>query len=64
MGLSIPQHAKVGTFDPTKEPQTHREFYFEPVLVNTDNAQQVKTDYVDGIPNYDWNDLWGRVQGE
>jgi ribose transport system substrate-binding protein len=62
MGLSIPYSAKMGVFDPAKEPNEHREFYFEPVYVNTDNAQQIKTDYIDGIPVYDWNDLWGRVQ--
>ena len=62
MGLSLPYSAKTGVFDPAKEPKEHREFYFEPVYVNTENAQEVKTNYIDGIPNYDWNDLWGRVQ--
>jgi ribose transport system substrate-binding protein len=62
MGLAIPYHAMKGTFDPAKEAREHREFYFEPVYVNTANAQEIKTNYIDGIPNYDWNDLWGRVQ--
>ena len=62
MGLSLPYHAKIGTFDPAQEPHEHREFYFEPVLVTTANATEIKTNYIDGIPNYDWNDLWGRVQ--
>jgi len=62
MGLSIPYSAKMGVFDPAGEPNEHREFYFEPVYVNTDNAAQIKADYIDGIPNYDWSDLWGRVQ--
>ncbi len=62
MGLSIPYSAKMGVFDPAKEPNEHREFYFEPVYVNTDNAQQIKTDYIDGIPNYAWDALWDRVQ--
>lgn len=62
MGLSIPYHAMIGTFDPAKEPHEHREFYFEPVYVNTANAQDIKANYIDGIPTYDWKDLWGRVQ--
>jgi ribose transport system substrate-binding protein len=62
MGLSIPYHALMGKFDPAAEPQEHREFYFEPVYVNLENAAQIKQDYIDGIPNYDWEDLWGRVQ--
>jgi ribose transport system substrate-binding protein len=62
MGLSIPYHAMMGAFDPAAEPQEHREFYFEPVYVNLENAAQIKQDYIDGIPNYDWEDLWSRVQ--
>jgi len=62
MGLSIPYSAKMGVFDPAAEPHEHREFFFEPVFVNTANAAQIKADYIEGIPNYDWDDLWGRVQ--
>ena len=62
MGLSIPYAAKMGEFDPAAEPNSHREFFFEPVFVNTANAQQIKADYIDGIPQYDWEDYWGRVQ--
>jgi len=62
MGLSIPYHALMGASNPAAEPQEHREFYFETVYVNLENASQIKQDYIDGIPNYDWEDLWGRVQ--
>ena len=62
MGLSIPYSAKMGVFNPADEPKEHREFFFEPVFVNTANAAQIKADYIEGIPNYDWDDLWGRVQ--
>jgi hypothetical protein len=62
MGLSISYGAKMGVFDPGRENNRHREFYFEPVLVNNANAQQMKVDYVDNIPKYDWNDYWSRVQ--
>jgi ribose transport system substrate-binding protein len=51
-----------GIFNPADEPKEHREFFFEPVFVNTANAAQIKADYIEGIPNYDWDDLWGRVQ--
>lgn len=61
MGLSLPYHAYLGTFDPAKEPKEHREFYFEPVLVDTENAAEIKHKYIDGTPHYDWDDLWGRV---
>ncbi len=57
MGLSLAYNAKIGTFDPSKEPHTHREFYFAPVNVNQANAKQVQQDYVFGIPNYDWKDF-------
>ena len=58
-----PYSAKTGVFDPAKEPKEHREFYFEPVYVNTENAQEVKTNYIDGIPNYDWNGSLGPRAG-
>ena len=40
MGLSIGYHAKIGTFDPTKEPKEHREFYGKGVVSPSDNAKQ------------------------
>jgi ribose transport system substrate-binding protein len=62
MGISIPYAAKMGYFDPTKEDKGHREFYFTPVFVNTANSKEIKENYIDGIPTYDWKDYWGRVQ--
>lgn len=62
MGHSIPYHAKIGEIDVAKLPREYREFYFTPVFVNTQNAQDIKATYIDGIPNYDWKDFWGRVQ--
>ncbi|OGO37069.1 MAG: hypothetical protein A2Z03_03050 [Chloroflexi bacterium RBG_16_56_8] len=62
MGLSLAYHAKIGTFDPSKQPKTNREFYFVPVNVDQKNAKQIQRDYVFGIPNYDWKDFWSRVQ--
>ena len=43
--VSLPYHAKIGTFDPAQEPHEHREFYFEPVLVTTANAQEIKNQF-------------------
>ncbi len=62
MGLSLPYSAMMGKFDPAAEGHEHREFFFEPVYVNMANAAEVKATYVEGAPEYDWNDLWGRVQ--
>lgn len=65
MGLSLPYHALMGTFDPTAEPNEHREFYFEPIFVSMANAAEIKATYIDGTPTYDWNDIsgvWERVQ--
>ena len=39
MGLSIGYHAKTGTFDPSKEPKDHREFYGKGVTITAENAQ-------------------------
>ncbi len=64
MGLALPYHALMGTYDPAAEPREHREFYFEPVYVNMANALEIQATYIEGTPEYDWNDLWGRVQGE
>ena len=63
MGLSLPYAAMTGVYDPSKEDHAHREFYFEPVFVNMENAAEIKATYIEGTPEYDWNDLWGRVQG-
>lgn len=61
MGLSIPYHAYIGTFDPAKEPKEHREFYFQYILITQDNAKEYWRANVEDIPQYDWDDLWGRV---
>ena len=62
MGLSLAYNAKIGTFDPAKEPKEHREFYFTPVFVDQKNAKDIKATYIEGAPTYDWKDFWGRVQ--
>jgi len=61
MGLSIPYHAYLGTFDPATEPKEHREFYFQYILITQENAEDYWRANVEDIPHYDWDDLWDRV---
>jgi ribose transport system substrate-binding protein len=63
MGLAIGYNAKIGKFDPTKEPPEHREFYGKAVLISHDNVEEYYKTNVDAKPEIDWNDLWGRVTG-
>lgn len=63
MGLSLGYHAKMGTFDPAKEPHLHREFYAQTIRITPESvAEYIKT-HADTHPAIDWNDLWGRVVG-
>ncbi len=61
MGLSIPYHAYLGTFDPAAEPPEHREFYFRYILITQENAEEYWHANIEDIPHYDWDDLWERV---
>ena len=61
MGLALPYHAYLGTFDPAQEPNEHREFYFATPLVTKENAQTWLDEVLLGSPTYDWSDLWGNV---
>jgi ribose transport system substrate-binding protein len=63
MGLSLGLHAKMGKFDPAKEPADHREFYGTAVLIAKDNVEEYYKNNVESHPKLDWNDLWGRVVG-
>jgi ribose transport system substrate-binding protein len=63
MGLAIGYNAKIGKFDPVKEPPEHREFYGKAVLISHDNVEEYYKTNVDAKPEIDWNDLWGRVTG-
>ncbi len=64
MGLSIPYHARMGTFDPTKEPHDHREFYSTGIVVDKNNADVFHKTNIEAEPKVDFNDLWGRVSGQ
>lgn len=64
MGLSIGYHAKIGTFDPAKEPHERREFYGKGVPVTTENAKEFYESNIKSEPKLDWGDIWGRVTGQ
>ena len=64
MGLSIPYHASIGEFDPAAEPEEHREFYGQGILITSENAEAYYNSDVLDIPEVDWADIWGRVTGQ
>jgi ribose transport system substrate-binding protein len=64
MGLSLGYHAAMKSFDPATEPKEHREFYGRTTTITKENvADYIKTN-VESKPSYDWNDLWGRCEGQ
>ncbi len=64
MGLSIPYHAKIGKFDPSKEPRDHREFYGTGIVITKDNAKEFYETNIKSTPKLDFEDLWGRASGQ
>jgi ribose transport system substrate-binding protein len=64
MGLAIPYAAKMGKFDPVKEPKSHREFYGTGSLVTKENADEFYKTHIESAPKIDFSDLWGRVTGQ
>jgi ribose transport system substrate-binding protein len=64
MGLSIGYHAKTGGFDPATQPKDHREFYGKGVIITSENAKEYYETNVKAEPKLDWNDIWGRVNGQ
>lgn len=62
-GLALPYHALKGTFDHTKEPKEHREFYISYNVVTKDNASDAMNKAKNPGP-YDFNDLWARAAGQ
>lgn len=63
MGLSIGHHAQMKTFDPAKEPTEHREFYGKILAISKDNVEDYYKTHVLADPEFDWKDIWGRVDG-
>lgn len=63
VSAALAYHAAIGTFKPSDEPHEHREFNGPSILVTKADAEQFKRDYIDSVPDYDWNDFWGPSSG-
>ncbi|PDT50535.1 LacI family transcriptional regulator [Sinorhizobium fredii] len=64
IALSLGHHTATGVFTPSKEPQEHREFYGTGALITQDDVEDYWRNNVEGSPEVDWNDLWGRISGQ
>jgi len=60
MGLAIALAAKEGKIDVKSLPAEKREWYASSILISSDNIQEFIADYLEGTPEYDWNDYFGR----
>ena len=64
MGLSFAYKAAIGELDPTKLPKEKREFNYAFVMVILGNVKEYEQKYILGLPEFDYNDLWGRSIGQ
>lgn len=60
IGLSIALAAKEGKIDVSSLPKEKRQFYANMVNINADNIDEIINKYLEGTPEYDWTDYWGR----
>lgn len=60
MGLSIALAAKEGKIDVKSLPPEKREWYATSILINSENIEEFVADYLEGTPEYDWTDYFGR----
>lgn len=59
MGMSIGYHSAIGDIDIANEPQEHREFYGQGIIL----TEETVGDY--GSPaEMDWKDFWGKATGQ
>ena len=61
---ALAYHAAIGTFKPSEEPEAHREFYGPTIMVTPEDALEFKANYLDNVPEDDWNDFWGPSNGQ
>ena len=61
--LSLAYHAAIGSFNPSKEPKEHREFYGPTILITQKDVADFKKKYIESTPIYDWSDYWGPTHG-
>jgi len=60
IGLSIALAAKEGKIDVSSLPKEKRQFYATMVNINADNIDEIIKTYLEGTPEFDWTDYWGR----
>ncbi len=60
---ALAYHAAIGTFEPSREPKEHREFYGPTVFITPADAADFRKNYIDSVPTYDWTDFWGPSNG-
>ena len=60
MGLSIALAAKEGRINVSSLPKEKRQFYATMVNINADNIDKIIKTYLEGTPEFDWTDYWGR----
>jgi ribose transport system substrate-binding protein len=64
VSASLAYHAAIGSFKPSAEPKSHREFYGPTILVTQKDAADFKKKYISSTPDYDWRDHWGPSRGQ
>ena len=63
MLTSIPLAAKNGLIDVKSLPKEKRQWYAKSIRVNSENVSEYIKNYIDGLPEYDYNDYWGNWLG-
>lgn len=64
ISMALAYHAAIGTFKPSKEPKSHREFYGPTITITQKDAADFKAKYIASTPKYNWNDFWGPSPGQ
>ena len=60
MGLSLAIAAKNGEIKPEELPLEKREWMAGAIMVTEENIDWFFENYIEGTPEYDWLDYWGR----
>jgi ribose transport system substrate-binding protein len=64
ISLALAYYASIGKFKPSAEPKEHREFYGPTIVITKADADDFKKKYIDSTPKYNWNDFFGRTNGQ
>lgn len=64
ISMALAYHAAIGTFKPSKEPKSHREFYGPTITITQKDAAEFKAKYIASTPKYNWSDFWGPSPGQ